>query len=285
MKSTLDLETAIFKKGSTTYYWSSRFFPTGVRDDVFRFYSFVRVVDDCVDSVPADSARFSTLNRAWQQANRQTSFDTTPRPDDTIDQRVIKNIVFIVRRYHCDPAWIESFFASMQADLDKKRYRTLDDTLWYIYGSAEVIGLVMSKILALPPEAAHAAQMQGRAMQFINFLRDIAEDNALGRCYFPEADLKKFGLKDLTQATATQQPEAFKDFMHFELERYQQWQAEAYQGYHFIPRRLRIPLATATDMYNWTAQQLAANPTVVFSHKVKPPKRLVLQTALAKSLS
>jgi phytoene synthase len=85
----------------------------------------------------------------------------------------------------------------MQMDIDKREYKTLDDTLEYIYGSAEVIGLFMAQIMGLPEEAHDFAKMQGRAMQFINFIRDIDEDITLGRRYFPTQDLKEFSLANL----------------------------------------------------------------------------------------
>ena len=68
------------------------------------------------------------------------------------------------------------FLGSMAADLTRRFYRTEAETLEYVYGSAEVIGLFMARIMRLPEEALPAARMLGRAMQFINFIRDAAED-------------------------------------------------------------------------------------------------------------
>jgi len=271
----MNTEKAIFKNGSTTYYFSSKFFPKAVRDDVFKLYSFVRVADDYVDSIPAHADKFLALRASWDAAKADPAFDTSVSPNDSVDERVIKNMVFVTRKYGYDLAWVESFLDSMQADLDKKRYKTINDTLWYIYGSAEVIGLMMSKIMGLPHAALEAAKLQGRAMQFINFLRDIDEDNCLGRCYFPAEDLKRFGLTDLKY------PEEgdFDGFMRFQLDRYEQWQTEAYDGFEYIPRRLRIPLQTAVDMYNWTAREIEKDPSIVFRQKVKPKKSRVLVRA------
>lgn len=270
------IEQQIFQRGSTTYYFSSQFFPGKIRGDVFKLYSFVRVVDDCVDGMPARTEEFHRLRTAWDRVKNDTNFDTKPTANDNLELRVIKNIVHVMHKYHYDQAWIESFWDSMQADLDKKSYRTIEDTMWYMYGSAEVIGLMMARIMGLGDKALEAAKLQGRAMQFINFLRDIAEDNALGRCYFPVEDLKKYGLSDLRETTVLNNQQQFKDFMEFELERYNHWQAQADQGFKYIPRRLRVPLQTAVDMYNWTGRVIAADPMIVFNHKVKPRKRRIL---------
>lgn len=290
------LEKDIFKNGSTTYYWSSKFFPKGVRDDVFKLYSFVRVVDDMVDVVPAETDRFNRICERWKTVKKELAQNRVNKPlDESVDEQVLANIAYIVHRYECDPAWVDSFLASMKMDIDKRVYKTINDTIDYIYGSAEVIGLFMARILQLPgqgtgstkpePEVLRFARMQGRAMQYINFLRDIAEDIELGRCYFPERTLKKHGLKDLTKNNAQANPEAFRNFMHEQLTLYDEWQAEANKGFSYIPKRLRIPLQTATDMYNWTAKEIRKDPFIVYEKQLKPKKRRVLKTAAKNTIS
>ncbi|GAC1387882.1 MAG: phytoene/squalene synthase family protein [Candidatus Saccharimonadales bacterium] len=266
------LEDNIFRNGSKTYYWSSKFFPADVRDDVFKFYSFVRVADDYVDCVPARAKKFYALREAWDKAKKDEQFNTVRRPQDTVDERIVKNIIDVVRNYDCDYAWIESFLDSMESDLSSKHCKSLDDTLNYVYGSAEVIGLVMSRIMGLPQEASSFAQLQGRAMQYMNFIRDIDEDNKLHRCYFPEDDLSKFQLHDLSKSTCMSNEAQFEAFMHHQINRYRQWQQEANKGMNYIPLRMRVPLLVATDLFNWTINTIERNPVIVFDKKVKPTK-------------
>jgi phytoene synthase len=272
-------EKIIFRKGSTTYYFSSIFFPKKIKDDVFRLYSFVRVADDYVDVVPANKKAFLALRKRWNQAYKDPHFGTATTDEDSIDERVIKNIVFVVRKYDFEIAWVEAFLDAMQADLEKRTYKTMKDTIWYMHGSAEVIGLMMAKIMGLPDEALTYAKLQGRAMQYINFIRDIQEDNTLGRCYFPETELKKFNIKDVSEKSAQLHPEQFSQFMQAQLEHYDAWQAEADKGMQYIPKRLRVPLQTAVSMYNWTGETIRRNPTIVFTEKVKPQKRQVILKA------
>ena len=272
-------EKDIFRKGSTTYYFSSIFFPKKIKDDVFRLYSFVRIADDYVDVVPANKKAFLGLRKRWEFAIKDPKFDTSTTDEDSIDERVIKNIVFVARKYDFDNAWVESFLDAMQADLDKRTYKTMKDTIWYMYGSAEVIGLMMAKIMGLPDKSLEYAKMQGRAMQYINFIRDIQEDNDLGRSYFPQDELKKFGLKNLSKKSTKENPQAFALFMSAQLDHYDTWQNEADKGMQYIPKRLRVPLQTAVDMYNWTAESIRSNPEIVFTMKVKPKKRHVIWKA------
>jgi phytoene synthase len=138
---------------------------------------------------------------------------------------------------------------------------------------------MMARIMGLSDAALQAAARQGRAMQYINFIRDIAEDNALGRLYLPADEIAAAGLADLSEAQAKAHPEAFAALMRTQIERYDGWQAEATAGFRYIPRRYRIAIRTAVDMYNWTSRCIAADPLIVFSRKVKPKKWRVLLTA------
>ena len=151
-----------------------------------------------------------------------------------------------------------------------------------MYGSAEVIGLFMSRIMGLSDRAMHAAQLLGRAMQYINFIRDIAEDNDLGRIYLPVAETS-FG--SLAEEETRRRPEEFRRFIHAQLDRYLEWQAEAEMGYHLIPKRFRVPIKTAGDMYKWTGQTISADPFVVYDRKVKPNRARIVFTGLFNSLS
>lgn len=265
-------ERRIFRKGSKTYFWSSLFFPKKIRQDVFKLYSFVRVVDDMVDQTPQDEKGLRYIERTWKTRR--------PRAVHDIKDRVLRNIIDLTKKYHFEPAWIDAFLRSMRSDVSATEYKKLNDSLGYVYGSAEVIGLMMAKVLGLSDEATKGARLQGRAMQWINFCRDIDEDLGLGRCYFPDSDLRKFRLPDLTPQTANKKPVAFAQFMQYQLDRYEAWQAQADEYYRYIPRRLRIPIRTASSMYRWTADQIRQDPLIVYRQKVKPRKRQIIATVL-----
>ncbi len=260
------LEESIFQKGSKTYYKSSYLFPKNIRDDVVRLYSFVRVADDYVDVLPHQKNQFNELYDLWLEAAADPDFDTTFNKGDNLNERVTKNIIHVSTKYGFSHEWIESFMESMRADTEGRHYATLDDTLSYVGGSAEVIGLMMAKIMQLPEEAWPFAQMQGRAMQWINFIRDMAEDNKLGRCYFPTEDLERFRLRSLQPSEAENNIRAFEDFMLFQLDRYHAWQNEAEKGYRFIPEQARKAIQAATHSYDQIAYTIGRTPYIVFTN-------------------
>lgn len=266
------LQKNVFRRGSKTYFNSSVFFPPAVKRDVYALYAFVRVADDFVDTVPQDTDGFYGFRRKYEHALMTGS----PSDDPIID-----SYIELATRRDFDPAWTTAFLHSMELDLTKKVYDTVEETLEYVYGSAEVIGLFMSKILQLPEEALPAACMQGRAMQFINFIRDIAEDVTFGRQYLPASETS---LPDLSETTTREHPEEFRTFLEKQVERYTEWQKQAEIGYRFIERRYLIPVKTASDMYNWTAQQIVNDPFIVYRKKVKPARARIYRTIFTNSL-
>ena len=254
-----------FKQGSTTYFNSSLFFPQEIRTEVFFLYGFVRVADNFVDDVPQDADGFYRFKEAYYRAR-----EGTPSGNPIIDR-----YVELEERCNFEPAWTDAFLASMEADLHKRVYNSLEETLQYIYGSAEVIGFFMSRILGLPDEALESAALQGRAMQYINFIRDIKEDLELGRRYLP---LEGSELESLEEGFVQRHPQQFIDFHAQQIDLYRGWQKRAEDGYRFIPKRYRIPIRTAAEMYLWTAAKIEKDPFVVYEKKVKPAKgRIILQ--------
>lgn len=250
----------IFKQGSRTYFYSSLFFPMKIRSKVFILYAFVRKADNLVDLIPQDKKGFYKF---------VDDFENCWNGEETGDI-VIDSFVVLAKNNGFKKTWIDAFLKSMEMDLKHKIYYTLDDTLEYIYGSAEVIGLFMAKILGLSERSYENAQYLGRAMQYINFIRDIHEDNKLNRLYFPKDELEKFDLENLKKDYVFNHKDSFKDFIDEQLNRYCGWQEWAEMGYNFIPKRFLIPIKTASEMYKWTGKKIHEDPFMIYQLKVKP---------------
>jgi phytoene synthase len=259
----------VFRRGSRTYFNSTRFFPAAVRRDVTALYAFVRTADDFVDGVPQDAAGFEAFRRAYGDGRA----GGRPSGDPVVDA-----FLELAGRRAFEPAWVDAFLDSMSMDLTKKDYENLGETLLYVYGSAEVIGLMMARIMGLGDDALDAARLLGRAMQYINFIRDLREDRALGRTYLPRREMRAAGLDSLGEEEARRKPEAFRAFLRGEIARYHAWQAEAEKGYALLPRRYRVPVQTAGDMYKWTARRIEADPFLVFRGAVKPSRARIVGT-------
>jgi phytoene synthase len=261
---------SLFKQGSKTYFYSSLFFPTYLKKDVFTLYGFVRKADNYVDSTPQDINGFYEFKEKYYKA-------VNGKKTDDI---VIDSFVKLANKKNFDPSWTDAFLNSMESDIKKSVYATIEETIDYMYGSAEVIGLYMARIMGLREEALYYAKYLGRSMQYINFIRDIAEDLKLGRIYMPGNQLKNHGISNLDYDYVKSIPDKFTNFIHKQLEYYCKWQHIAEEGYKFIPKRYLIPVKTASEMYNWTAEQIYNNPFIVYHKKVKPQISQIISTTL-----
>ncbi len=265
----------IFKKGSRTYFYTSLFFPEEVRKNVFVLYAFVRTADDFVDSIPQRKKEFNEFAIEYKKASR-SGFS---------ENEIIYSYISLEKRKKFKKGWTTAFLNAMRMDLQKRNYKTIKELEEYIFGSAQVIGFMMANILNLPKESAESAGLLGKAMQYINFLRDIEEDNMLGRNYIPQDVLEKNGFGDIEEQTALKNRIKFKKLINGEINRWRGWQSDAEKGFKYIPKRLRVPVKTASDMYIWTAQQLEKDPFIVYRKKVKPPISLIIYSILKNYLS
>lgn len=270
MKDPMPQLNQVFSKGSTTYFTSSLFFPEKIKTDVARLYAFVRIADNYVDDIPQNKEGYYTLKEEYYRVLK----------GEKTENFFVHTFVELSKERKFDPLWIEAFFTSMEMDLNNHKYETIEDTEKYMYGSAGVIGLFMARILDLPEKSYEAAQSLGNAFQYVNFIRDIKEDLALHRSYFPQQELTAAGFKTLEEAEVRQKPDDFIYWIRKQISRYIVWQHQATYGFEHIPKRYLVPIKTASDMYYWTAQQIEKDPFIVYQKKVKPNKVFILAKAV-----
>lgn len=263
---------SLFKSSSITYYYASVFFPQNVKSDVFTLYAFVRTADNLVDSIPQDEEGFYSFKKQTLKAMTGSGSDNG----------IISRFVDMAKKNDISTDIVTAFLQSMEADISKSTYNTFAELEEYMHGSAEVIGIMMMKILDLPEESIEQAKAQGKAMQLINFIRDINEDIQLERQYMPQEDLDRFSITRLDSSIAS--TEEFVSFIRFEIDRYYSIQKKAEEGYKHIPKHYLIPIKTASDMYNWTAKRLYTNPSIIFETKVKPKPWRVVGTIITNSI-
>lgn len=254
-----DIET-IFKQNSTSYYYSSLLFPRDVREDVFKLYSYVRKIDDFVDDLPQEKDK---LERYRELTVKNWESGQT-------DEKIVNYFLEVARKNDFEKEWAKSFLNSMEMDTYKEEYETMGESLEYIRGSAEVIGLMMVRILELDEQAERYAELLGRSMQYCNFLRDIEEDRKLGRRYLPGEKLEDYGIESLEKEKIDE--DKFEEIMREEIDRYFEWQREAEKGLKYIPYRVRVPVILSSRIYKYTAKKIREDPMRVFDEKVRPSK-------------
>lgn len=264
-----NLLSNIFRRGSTTFFISSLFFSQKIRRKVSAFYAFVRIIDNMVDEKPVHPHAFYKAKQSFYDAlaGKATQYLS------------IDNFAQLVKTCNINLSHIESFFDSMEWDLQPHfTIDSMEKCLWYIHGSAEVIGYMMLTLCEVDDEALlfHAGRL-GRAMQYVNFMRDIAEDERKGRRYIPLLDTN---LKDLSYESACTQYEEFSKFIRRELVRYMQWLDESAEGMKQLPPFIRTTLVTASDLYSATAYKIYKNPMRIFGKKINSNKCVALLTGI-----
>jgi len=160
------------------------------RKAIYAIYGFVRLADEIVDSFNGYNNTFllNNLNEQLQYALE----------NGISNNMVLAAFVDTVIKYNISPKHIEAFMESMKSDLTKAEYTSTEELNTYIYGSADVIGLMCLKVFCngnqlLYDQLEKSAQKLGSAFQKVNFLRDLKDDNnELGRSYFPEITNNKF---------------------------------------------------------------------------------------------
>lgn len=192
-ETSFECSKIITQKYSTSFSLGIKAFNKRLHYPIYAIYGFVRFADEIVDT-------FHDFNKLELITNfRLETFNAITNKISL--NPVIHSFQLIVNQYNIPLNQIDAFLKSMEMDLGKATY-SADSYKEYIYGSAEVIGLMCLKVfcgnnnelyLKLMPQA----KSLGSAFQKINFLRDIKSDfEDRGRTYFPDVDFQFFTEED-----------------------------------------------------------------------------------------
>ena len=183
----------ITNKYSTSFSLGIKAFSKKLRYPIYAIYGFVRYADEIVDTFH-DQDKNSLIARFRADTYLAIKEGISLNP-------VLHSFQRVVNKYHLDIELIDAFLKSMEMDLDQTSY-TDDRYKEYIYGSAEVVGLMCLRVFCEGDKVLYSqllpqARSLGSAFQKINFLRDIKSDfEERGRTYFPEVDFANFTESD-----------------------------------------------------------------------------------------
>ncbi len=178
---------------STSFSSAIKLLHADIRGPVYDIYGFVRFADEIVDTFhDFDKAQLLATFKTDTYNAIQTGISLNP---------ILQSFQITVNKFRIDIALIESFFNSMEMDLGNKSYDS-EGYDKYIYGSAEVVGLMCLYIFCeadsnIYEKLKPGAQALGAAFQKVNFLRDLKADHEeLNRTYFPGVNFKNFTAQD-----------------------------------------------------------------------------------------
>jgi len=188
-QTTLECSRLITQRYSTSFTLGIKTLDKKLHLPIYAIYGFVRYADEIVDTFH-DQDKKALLERFKKDTYEAIEAGISLNP-------VLHAFQLIVNKYKIDLDLIEAFLFSMEMDLD---FKTYNDSKYheYIYGSAEVVGLMCLKVFCEGDQAMYQqlrdpACKLGAAFQKVNFLRDIKSDfEERGRVYFPGVDFNHF---------------------------------------------------------------------------------------------
>lgn len=232
----------VTKSYSTSFSLAVKMLSPNIRDAIYAIYGFVRFADEIVDS-------FHDFNKEELINDFEIEYYKSQKSGISLNP-ILNSFQHTVRKYNIDDALIQAFLNSMKMDLIKSEYSTMQEYNEYIYGSADVVGLMCLKVFVNGDEQTYnelkdEAMRLGSAFQKVNFLRDLKDDNlVLNRNYFPGVDLKSFDEK----SKATIISEIEEDFR------------VAYQGIIKLPVDAKFGVYTAYVYYQKLLNKLDKTP-------------------------
>jgi 15-cis-phytoene synthase len=233
----------ITNKYSTSFSIAVSSLPTESRKAIYSIYGFVRFADEIADT-------FHHLDQELQLNNFERDFNDAKVNNFSMNP-VLHSFIMTIKTYNIPCHLVESFFISMRADLSKKTYSNLKELDEYIYGSANVVGLMCLKVFVNGDEQFYCslekpAMKLGSAFQKVNFLRDLGADTEeLNRSYFPGLA----GKNTLDESIKFQLIENIKqDFR------------EAEEGIIRLPGRSRLAVLIAYTYYRHLLRKLSKTP-------------------------
>ncbi|MBV7440436.1 squalene/phytoene synthase family protein [Weeksellaceae bacterium TAE3-ERU29] len=189
-----DLNRHITKKYSSSFSRSIMFLEPEIREGIYNIYGFVRLADEIVDTFH-DYPKKQMLDDLTDEYHKALKWGISINP-------VIHSFCFTKKKYSIPDHLVQSFLDSMYMDLEIMKNINQEKYENYIYGSAEVVGLMCLHVFLKEDmtkfnELKQAAKSLGSALQKVNFLRDFNADfQDLDRVYFPNIDFSNFTEKD-----------------------------------------------------------------------------------------
>jgi phytoene/squalene synthetase len=238
---------------STSFSSAIKMLHRDLRQPIFNIYGFVRFADEIVDTFHDHDKHFlldQFKTETYDAINRRISLNP-----------ILNSFQRTVNEFNIDHTLIDAFFSSMKMDLSKKAYDSAGYKE-YIYGSAEVVGLMCLYVFCegkkeLYVQLEAAARSLGAAFQKVNFLRDIKADfSGLARVYFPGCDFNNFTEQEKKQI----EEDIHNDFRN------------AYHGITKLPLKARFGVYVAYKYYMSLFKKIKRmEPARVLEERIRIP--------------
>ena len=253
----------VTKTYSTSFSLATRLLSENIRKDIYNIYGFVRFADEIVDSFH-DYNKTELFNDFSDDLEKALANKIHLNP-------ILNSFQHTFHKYNIDKDLVDSFMKSMRMDLTKKKYSTVKEYKEYIYGSADVVGLMCLKVFIqgdskLYNKLKNNAMKLGSAFQKVNFLRDLKADKEdLNRTYFPNTKFEKLNESEKNEIINEIEND-FKDGL---------------EGIKQLPIDAKFGVFMAYRYYNQLLKKLKKTPaTEIINRRIRVPnlKKIELLT-------
>lgn len=249
MKSTFDkvsyqCSKLVTEEYSTSFALATKMLSSSIRKDIYNIYGFVRFADEIVDTFH-DYDKTLLFNKFEEELEGSLKDKISLNP-------ILNSFQATFHKYNIPMHLVASFMKSMRMDLTKSIYKTDQEYKDYIYGSADVVGLMCLKVFVKGDTETYerlkeSAMALGSAFQKVNFLRDVKADfEDLNRSYFPNTNLTQ--LDEPSKIKIVDEIKA-----DFQL---------GYQGIMELPAEAKFGVYTAYKYYYKLLQKLQNTPSL-----------------------
>jgi phytoene synthase len=285
---------SIARGAAKNFYYGFVVLPRRKRNALSAVYAFMRRCDDIVDDPtlsPGD--RQNKLAEWLDKVHRALAAQPTDDP-------VLLALTDAQRAYQIPIGLLDQLAFGTAADLEygadepsaayslTARYRTFEELRQYCYGVASVVGLVCIKIFGYrDPAAETLAESCGLAFQLTNIIRDVKEDAAMGRVYFPQEDLAQCGLTAADLAAAQVDLARIRPLLALEADRARDYYRAGEDLIPLVSEDSQPALWVLITIYRRLLEKIAAAEYDVFSERVRltiPEKLSVLGKGIVKRL-
>jgi 15-cis-phytoene synthase len=285
---------SITRSAAKNFYYGFVVLPRRKRNALSAVYAFMRRCDDIADDI--------TLSRDDRRNKLADWLDKVHRAlaAQPTDEPVLLALTDAQRRYQIPIGLLDQLAFGTAADLDYSpiepsaaaplaaRYQTFEELRQYCYGVASVVGLVCIRIFGYgDPAAEPLAERCGLAFQLTNILRDVKEDAAMGRVYFPQEDLAQCGLSAADLAEPHIDLARIRPLLAMEAGRARECYGAGEELIPLVNEDSQPALWVLITIYRRLLEKIAANQYDVFSgrvHLTVPEKLTVLGKGILKRL-
>ena len=253
----------VTKSYSTSFSIATKMLSSSIQQDIYNIYGFVRLSDEIVDSLH-NYDKEVLFNRFEKDLYNSIKEKISLNP-------ILNSFQHTFHKYKIDKDLVDAFMKSMRMDLTKKKYKTVEEYKEYIYGSADVVGLMCLKVFVqgndkLYTKLKKKAMKLGSAFQKVNFLRDLKADKEdLNRTYFPNTKFEK-----LSESEKNEIINDIEDDFKMGLE-----------GIKELPLDAKFGVFMAYRYYNQLLKKLKKTPaTEIINRRIRVPnlKKIELLT-------